>query len=181
MGVRIPHFWPEDPELWFAQAEGQFAICSIEDDNVKYAHVLSRLEPKQAREIKDVITHPPKERNNTRRQHRVRRAITNPVAGTITSTDASNPGNQDRRQPRQRGRASRQNTRRRQQSTRRSSNTASSSHTSNRFLGNTNGSAYKASRSAHHTNGEISKTNRHERPSESGKKPFKKQNTAGNA
>src|SRR5580765_8436785 len=62
MGVRIPPFWPEDPELWFAQAEGQFAICNIEDDNVKYAHVLSRIEPKQAREIKDVITHPPKEK-----------------------------------------------------------------------------------------------------------------------
>ncbi|KMQ87423.1 hypothetical protein RF55_13299 [Lasius niger] len=62
-----------------------------------------------------------------RRQHRVRRALTNPVAGTILSTDASNPGNQDRRQPRQRGRASRQNTR------------------------------------------------------QSGKEPFKKQNTAGNA
>ncbi|KMQ85850.1 lysosomal alpha-glucosidase-like protein [Lasius niger] len=152
MGVRIPPFWPEDPELWFAQAEGQFAICSIEDDNV----------------------------NNTCRQYCVRRALTNPVAGKVASTDASNPSNQNRRQPKQRGRASRQNTRRQQPSTR-SSSTTGSSHTSNCSMGNADGSAYKASRSTHHTNGEIDKTNRRKKPSKSGKKSFKEQNKAGNA
>jgi len=59
ISVRVPPFWPEEPELWFAQLEGQFAICKITDDEAKYAYVLSRIEPKQAREIKDVITHPP--------------------------------------------------------------------------------------------------------------------------
>jgi len=59
ISVRVPPFWPEEPELWFAQLEGQFAICKITDDEAKYAYVLSRVEPKQAREIKDVITHPP--------------------------------------------------------------------------------------------------------------------------
>jgi len=57
--MRIPTFWPEDPELWFAQIEGQFALYNVTDDNMRYSHVLSRLEPKQAREIKDLITHPP--------------------------------------------------------------------------------------------------------------------------
>lgn len=31
----------------------------IADDNTKYGYVLSKLEPKQAREIKDIITHLP--------------------------------------------------------------------------------------------------------------------------
>ncbi|XP_020299108.1 uncharacterized protein LOC109863283 [Pseudomyrmex gracilis] len=57
--IRIPAFWPEDPELWFAQLESQFAICEMKSDEAKYAYVLSKLEPRQAREVKDVITQPP--------------------------------------------------------------------------------------------------------------------------
>jgi len=59
IAVRIPPFWPEEPELWFMQLEGQFALCGITDDEARYAHVLSKIEPKQAREIKDIITRPP--------------------------------------------------------------------------------------------------------------------------
>ncbi|XP_020298081.1 uncharacterized protein LOC109862438 [Pseudomyrmex gracilis] len=61
IGIRIPAFWPKDPELWFAQVEGQFSVGGITDDYTKYAYVVSRLEPKQARKIKDVITSPPEE------------------------------------------------------------------------------------------------------------------------
>lgn len=57
IAIRIPPFWPDEPELWFAQLEGQFVLSNITDDNVKFAQVLSRIEPKQAREVKD-ITHP---------------------------------------------------------------------------------------------------------------------------
>lgn len=53
----IPPFWVE--ELWFAQVEGQFALARITDDEAKFAHVLSKIEPSQAKEIKDVITQPP--------------------------------------------------------------------------------------------------------------------------
>jgi len=59
IAVRIPPFWPEEPELWFTQLEGQFTLCGITDDETRYAHTLSKIEPKQAREIKDVITRPP--------------------------------------------------------------------------------------------------------------------------
>ncbi|XP_025264176.1 uncharacterized protein LOC112637821 [Camponotus floridanus] len=59
VAVRIPPFWSEDPELWFAQLEEQFMLGAITDDDVKYGYVLSKLEPRQAREIKDVITNPP--------------------------------------------------------------------------------------------------------------------------
>lgn len=59
MLIKIPPFWPEEPELWFAQLEGQFAFCKITTDKARYAYVLSRIEPKQAKEVKDVITQPP--------------------------------------------------------------------------------------------------------------------------
>ncbi|XP_020296815.1 uncharacterized protein LOC109861536 [Pseudomyrmex gracilis] len=42
--------------------KGQFTLCNVTDDHAKYAYVLSRLEPKQAREIKDAITQPPANR-----------------------------------------------------------------------------------------------------------------------
>ncbi|XP_024876614.1 uncharacterized protein LOC112457667 [Temnothorax curvispinosus] len=61
LSIRIPPFCPEEPELWFAQLEGQFALCEIKEDDAKYAYVISRIQPKQAKEIKDVITHPPAE------------------------------------------------------------------------------------------------------------------------
>jgi len=59
IAIRIPPFWPEEPELWFTQLEGQFTLCGVTDDESRYAHVLSKIEPAQAREIKDVITRPP--------------------------------------------------------------------------------------------------------------------------
>ncbi|EFN66119.1 hypothetical protein EAG_10639, partial [Camponotus floridanus] len=34
--VRIPPFWPENPELLFAQLEGQFTLGAITDDDVRY-------------------------------------------------------------------------------------------------------------------------------------------------
>lgn len=71
MGLRIPPFWPKDPELWFAELEGQFALSSITDDNTKYAYVLSRIEPRQVRQIKDVITQPPA----TRRYEAIKKAL----------------------------------------------------------------------------------------------------------
>lgn len=35
--LRIPPFWPEDPDLWFAQLERQFTLCNITSDSVKYS------------------------------------------------------------------------------------------------------------------------------------------------
>jgi len=47
--VRIPPFWPKEPELWFMQLEEQFTFCDITDDDAKYAHVLSKIESKRGR------------------------------------------------------------------------------------------------------------------------------------
>ncbi|XP_011858693.1 PREDICTED: uncharacterized protein LOC105556220 [Vollenhovia emeryi] len=61
VGLRMPPFWPEEPELWFAQLESQFIISGISQDATKYAHALSQIDAKFAREIKDVVTAPPAE------------------------------------------------------------------------------------------------------------------------
>ncbi|XP_018376004.1 PREDICTED: uncharacterized protein LOC108769483 [Trachymyrmex cornetzi] len=57
--LRIPPFWPEELELWFAQLEGQFELCRVTSDHERYVHALSKIEPKQAKEVKDIIISPP--------------------------------------------------------------------------------------------------------------------------
>ncbi|XP_067204436.1 uncharacterized protein [Linepithema humile] len=59
VSVRVPPFWPEEPELWFAQLESQFLLSAVTSDSTKYAYAISQIETKYIKEIKDVITNPP--------------------------------------------------------------------------------------------------------------------------
>jgi hypothetical protein len=40
VGIKISPFWPEDPAVWFAQLEAQFALAKITQDSTKYYHSL---------------------------------------------------------------------------------------------------------------------------------------------
>lgn len=59
VAVRLPPFWADDPEVWFAQAEAQFTVSGVKDDSTKFAMVVSQLDHRYAKEIKDVIKNPP--------------------------------------------------------------------------------------------------------------------------
>lgn len=59
VAVKIPPFWADEPELWFAQLEGQFALEGITQDETKYSYVLAHIETKHAKETKDLVTSPP--------------------------------------------------------------------------------------------------------------------------
>lgn len=59
VGVRIPPFWPEEPEVWFAQVESQFLISGISSDATKFNFITSQLDQEHARIVKDVIINPP--------------------------------------------------------------------------------------------------------------------------
>ncbi|XP_028165559.1 uncharacterized protein LOC114361304 [Ostrinia furnacalis] len=59
VAVRVPPFWPEEPEIWFAQVEGQFSISGITADATKFNYVISQLDNKYSREVKDIIINPP--------------------------------------------------------------------------------------------------------------------------
>ncbi|XP_049886819.1 uncharacterized protein LOC126381365 [Pectinophora gossypiella] len=59
--VRVPPFWPEEPEIWFAQIENQFSLANITKDETKFNIVSGDLSQEYARLMKDFYTNPPKE------------------------------------------------------------------------------------------------------------------------
>lgn len=59
VGVKMPPFWPNKANLWFAQLDGQFALSNITSDVTKFYHVISLLDIKYAEEVEDIITKPP--------------------------------------------------------------------------------------------------------------------------
>jgi tagatose-1,6-bisphosphate aldolase non-catalytic subunit AgaZ/GatZ len=59
VAVQLPPFWPERPAMWFAQAEAQFTLASINSEHIKFCHVISQLDHRYAAEVEDIITGTP--------------------------------------------------------------------------------------------------------------------------
>jgi len=57
--VKLPVFWVQNPAVWFAQAESQFALRGITRDSTKYHHVVSSLDNDSACRILDLLQVPP--------------------------------------------------------------------------------------------------------------------------
>lgn len=58
VSIKIPPFWANDPNLWFAQVEAQFAAKSISTSLTKYNYIVSYLTPDIASEVRDIIALP---------------------------------------------------------------------------------------------------------------------------
>ncbi|XP_054281558.1 uncharacterized protein LOC128999194 [Macrosteles quadrilineatus] len=59
VAVMLPPFWADQPSLWFAQVDSQFAISGITSDDTQFHYVVSQLETRYAVEVENIITNPP--------------------------------------------------------------------------------------------------------------------------
>ncbi|XP_064487734.1 uncharacterized protein LOC135399926 [Ornithodoros turicata] len=59
VSLRLPPFWSQDPELWFAQVERQFDARHITAQTSRFGHAVSALPVEIAAEIRDLILSSP--------------------------------------------------------------------------------------------------------------------------
>ena len=49
--IKLPPFWPQDPQLWFAQIEAQFTTRHVTVSRTKFDYVVASLDPTITREL----------------------------------------------------------------------------------------------------------------------------------
>ncbi|XP_057329831.1 uncharacterized protein LOC130670442 [Microplitis mediator] len=59
VNIKAPQFSTENPKLWFAQVEAQFATYQVATDRAKFDLVIPLLETRIAAEVQDTIINPP--------------------------------------------------------------------------------------------------------------------------
>lgn len=61
IGMRVPEFNPNDPELWFSIIDRNFQAAGITVDATKFGYAVSALGPTCVTDVRNIITNPPAE------------------------------------------------------------------------------------------------------------------------
>ena len=59
VALKLPEFWTDKPEVWFARVEAQFGTKGINQDDTKFNYLVSSLDNTTAGEVEAVLLHPP--------------------------------------------------------------------------------------------------------------------------
>ncbi|XP_055527693.1 uncharacterized protein LOC129720264 [Wyeomyia smithii] len=65
VAVKLPDFWKSDPTMWFAQAEAQFALAGVTQDETKFHHIVAKIDQSVICQVADLIRNPPAENKYT--------------------------------------------------------------------------------------------------------------------
>lgn len=57
--LKLPNFWRQRPQLWFAHIESQFVVNRISSDNNKFHAVVAALDATVMEEVADIVEKPP--------------------------------------------------------------------------------------------------------------------------
>ena len=61
VSMKLPVFWPDAAEVWFAQADAQLTIRNVTVSKTKFYHLVAVLPQEVASQIMDLICPPPAE------------------------------------------------------------------------------------------------------------------------
>lgn len=61
VSVKVPPFWSDSPEIWFAQIEAQFSIAHVRTDISKFNTIVGAIESKVLGQVSDAVLNPPDE------------------------------------------------------------------------------------------------------------------------
>lgn len=59
VSIRVPPFWSDSPEIWFAQIEAQFVTGNISTDALKFNTIVGSIESKVLTQVSDAVLNPP--------------------------------------------------------------------------------------------------------------------------
>ena len=59
VSLKLPEFWTDKPEVWFARVEAQFGTKGINQDDTKFNYLVSSLDNTTEGEVEAILLHPP--------------------------------------------------------------------------------------------------------------------------
>ena len=84
VALKLPEFWTDKPEVWFARVEAQFNTKGITQDGTKFDYLVSSLDNTTAGEVEAILLQPPA----ADKYEALKKALLQAFAKTQTQKDA---------------------------------------------------------------------------------------------